>query len=84
MSILTLDEDLGAVQSHANDEDSKDNPMRTTPIERRGSPLTYYSAAGSGVAEVKVILSGFVLHGYLGVKTLLLKTLSLILSVAPD
>jgi len=82
MSLLTLDEDLGAVRSHANDEDSKDHPTRTKSIERRGSPLTYYSAAGSGVAEVKVILSGFVLHGYLGVKTLLLKTLSLILSVA--
>lgn len=82
MSLLTLDENLGAVQSVANGEDSKDTPIRTASIERRGSPLAYYSAAGSGVAEVKVILSGFVLHGYLGVKTLLLKTLGLILSVA--
>jgi chloride channel 3/4/5 len=44
--------------------------------------MVYYSAAGSGVAEVKVILSGFVLHGYLGVRTLVIKTLGLILSVA--
>src|ERR1700733_3776172 len=44
MSILTLDENLGAVQSVANGEDSKDSPIRTTPIERRGSPLAYYSA----------------------------------------
>lgn len=44
--------------------------------------MIYYSAAGSGVAEVRVILSGFVLHGFLGVKTLLVKTLALILSVA--
>jgi chloride channel 3/4/5 len=44
--------------------------------------MVYYSAAGSGVAEVKVILSGFVLHGYLGVRTLTIKTLGLILSVA--
>ncbi|TKA59752.1 hypothetical protein B0A49_10654 [Cryomyces minteri] len=45
-------------------------------------PMIYYSAAGSGVAEVKVILSGFVLHGYLGMKTLTFKTLGLILSVS--
>lgn len=44
--------------------------------------MIYYSAAGSGVAEVRVILSGFVLHGFLGVKTLVVKTLALILSVA--
>lgn len=44
--------------------------------------MVYYSAAGSGVAEVRVILSGFVLHGFLGVKTLIIKTLALVLSVA--
>lgn len=44
--------------------------------------MVYYSAAGSGVAEVKVILSGFVLHGYLGLRTLVIKTAGLILSVA--
>lgn len=45
-------------------------------------PMTYYSAAGSGVAEVRVILSGFVLHGFLGFKTLVIKSLGLVLSVA--
>jgi chloride channel 3/4/5 len=44
--------------------------------------MVYYSAAGSGVAEVKVILSGFVLHGYLGLKTLIFKTLALILAIS--
>lgn len=44
--------------------------------------MVYYSAAGSGVAEVRVILSGFVLHGFLGLRTLILKMLSLILSVS--
>ena len=44
--------------------------------------MVYYSAAGSGVAEVRVILSGFVLHGFLGLKTLLIKMVSLILSVS--
>lgn len=45
-------------------------------------PMVYYSAAGSGVAEVRVILSGFVLHGFLGLKTLIIKSLGLVLSVA--
>ncbi|SLM37638.1 clc channel protein [Lasallia pustulata] len=44
--------------------------------------MIYYPAAGSGVAEVKVILSGFVVHGYLGLRTLVVKTLALVLSVA--
>ncbi|KAJ4391349.1 hypothetical protein N0V93_004966 [Gnomoniopsis smithogilvyi] len=45
-------------------------------------PMVYYSAAGSGVAEVRVILSGFVLHGFLGFKTLVIKSVGLVLSVA--
>lgn len=44
--------------------------------------MVYYSAAGSGVAEVRVILSGFVLHGFLGFKTLVIKSVGLVLSVA--
>ncbi|EAQ89034.1 hypothetical protein CHGG_05653 [Chaetomium globosum CBS 148.51] len=46
-------------------------------------PRSLYGLAGlDGVAEVRVILSGFVLHGFLGLKTLIIKTLGLILSVA--
>ena len=41
-----------------------------------------YTAAGSGVAEVKLIISGFWLEGYLGVRTFLIKTFALILSAA--
>ncbi|KAJ3282937.1 hypothetical protein HK104_010632 [Borealophlyctis nickersoniae] len=41
-----------------------------------------YHAAGSGIPEVKTILSGFVIRGFLGIKTLWVKTLALILSVA--
>jgi len=85
ISISTLDENLGAeVHRHRDDEDNKHN---MTPQARQSElqlrpPMIYYSAAGSGVAEVKVILSGFVLHGYLGLRTLVIKTLGLILSVA--
>ena len=85
-SLSTLDENLGAVRGrpHTGDEDSKRSPSPTSVSKALGqSPaMIYYSAAGSGVAEVKVILSGFVLHGYLGLRTLIVKTLALILSVA--
>lgn len=73
LQITTVDEDLSAI-----DEGPTDNPK----LRAAAPPTSYYSAAGSGVAEVKVILSGFVLHGYLGLKTLVVKTFGLILSVA--
>ncbi|KAL9588558.1 MAG: hypothetical protein Q9203_002626 [Teloschistes exilis] len=41
-----------------------------------------YPATGSGVAEVRVIMSGFVIHGYLGMATCLVKASTLMLSVA--
>jgi chloride channel 3/4/5 len=41
-----------------------------------------YTAAGSGIPEVKTILSGFVIHKFLGLKTLLVKAVGLTLSVA--
>ena len=85
----TFDENLAAVhhkpKSLNDDEDEDDKVVSPTqPLVENNPvpPSIYYSAAGSGVAEVKVILSGFVLHGYLGFQTLVLKTAALILSVA--
>ena len=46
------------------------------------SSKSSYTAAGSGVAEVKLIISGFWLEGYLDAKTFLIKTVALILSAA--
>ncbi|KAJ1674932.1 hypothetical protein EV182_002268, partial [Spiromyces aspiralis] len=48
-----------------------------TPTKKRA-----YYGAGSGIPEVKSILSGFVIHGFLGVRILFVKTFGLILSVA--
>ena len=87
-SLSTLDENLGAdKQKHRGEsEDLSQKPglSPTEPqlVEPKPSTMVYYPAAGSGVAEVKVILSGFVVHGYLGVRTLVVKTLALILSVS--
>ena len=47
-----------------------------------GQGMVLYPVYGSGVAEVKVIASGFVIHGFLGVKTLVLKAIGCTLSVA--
>ncbi|KAL8876903.1 MAG: hypothetical protein Q9205_002407 [Flavoplaca limonia] len=81
-SLTTLDENLAAdpkPMSNSEDKPAIDDHVVQAP----SVPATvYYPAAGSGVAEVKVILSGFVVHGYLGVKTLVVKTLAVILSLA--
>lgn len=86
VSLSTLDENLGAdryAQGKTSEDQNDDNePERRFHAAAQRPPMVYYPAAGSGVAEVKVILSGFVLHGYLGVQTLVFKTLGLVLSVA--
>ena len=88
VSLSTLDENLGAENRNQHGDSDESGQKRSlsprqATAESEYSPTTiYYSAAGSGVAEVKVMLSGFVLHGYLGVKTLVVKTLALVLSVA--
>ena len=82
IQISTLDENLAADNRDAGRRSRSISPRRRFSECQARPPMIYYSAAGSGVAEVKVILSGFVLHGYLGVKTLLLKFFALILSVA--
>lgn len=87
ISLATLDENLGAEVCRHSDHEEEDSKRSVSPGSRFHEaqlrpPMVYYPAAGSGVAEVKVILSGFVLHGYLGLRTLIIKTIALILSVA--
>ncbi|TPX68097.1 hypothetical protein SpCBS45565_g03386 [Spizellomyces sp. 'palustris'] len=41
-----------------------------------------YHAAGSGIPEVKTILGGFVIRGFLGFRTLVVKVFALILSIS--
>jgi chloride channel 3/4/5 len=77
ISLSTLDENLGA-----ENEPGPASPSGYYTKLRSNPSTVYYSAAGSGVAEVKVILSGFVLHGYLGLNTLIFKTLALVMSVS--
>lgn len=39
-------------------------------------------ASGSGIPEIKTILGGFVMKGFLGARTLLIKSVALVLSIA--
>jgi chloride channel 3/4/5 len=87
--LTTLDENLAAAMASpprhaqdAEDDEASVSPGHVQPkLEPEIPPMIYYSAAGSGVAEVRVILSGFVLHGFLGLRTLIIKSAGLILSV---
>lgn len=87
-SLSTMDENLGAEnRRHPGDADILDvnegaSPTPNPEVKDLQGTTVYYPAAGSGVAEVKVILSGFVVHGYLGVQTFVVKTLALILSAS--
>ncbi|KAG0192614.1 hypothetical protein DFQ28_008490 [Apophysomyces sp. BC1034] len=55
-------------------ENSDEGPKTQTKV-------AYYSA-GSGIPEVKVILSGFVIKRYLGIKNYLVKSIGMIFSVS--
>ncbi|PWY93199.1 hypothetical protein BO94DRAFT_363211 [Aspergillus sclerotioniger CBS 115572] len=90
VSLTTLDENLGAASSRgtkgnnatSNSPGSASSQQALSSSIPTRPAMVYYPAAGSGVAEVKVINSGFVLHGYLGFKTLLIKTIALVFSVS--
>ncbi|MBE3109797.1 MAG: chloride channel protein, partial [Acidobacteria bacterium] len=80
--LATFDENLAAEETHDDPHGDEAGSPRQQTERSEPPPMVYYSAAGSGVAEVRVILSGFVLHGFLGLKTLIIKTGALILAVA--
>lgn len=58
--------------------DEADGTLKPAEPKRK---IMYY-AAGSGIPEIKTILSGFVIHGFLGGRTLFTKATGLSLSVA--
>ncbi|KAF8806391.1 clc channel [Phlegmacium glaucopus] len=57
------------------------NSKDRNPLLEPKRKVMYY-AAGSGIPEIKTILSGVVIHGYLGGRTLFTKAVGLSLSVA--
>ncbi|KZT28972.1 hypothetical protein NEOLEDRAFT_1154061 [Neolentinus lepideus HHB14362 ss-1] len=69
--------DSGVLGPSFDDRKQNEVPAATEPKRK----VLYY-AAGSGIPEIKTILSGFVIHGYLGGRTLFTKSVGLALSVA--
>ncbi|KAI9507422.1 chloride channel [Russula earlei] len=64
------------------DTPTEDGKRFAPPADSPARRKVLYYAAGSGIPEVKTILSGFVIHGYLGGRTLFVKAVGLALSVA--
>lgn len=58
------------------------SPLQELQMKAAPTRKVMFYAAGSGIPEIKTILSGFVIHGYLGGWTLLTKSIGLALSVA--
>ncbi|KAF7964616.1 hypothetical protein HWV62_4894 [Athelia sp. TMB] len=67
----------GVLSPDFDRQDSKGSSEHAAPKRK-----TMYYAAGSGIPELKTILSGFVIHGYLGGRVLFTKSFGLALSVA--
>ncbi|RLV90919.1 hypothetical protein JA1_004218 [Spathaspora sp. JA1] len=65
------------VQKEQDSDDIDDD--QSSPITK---PRVMYTAHGSGVPEVKTILSGFVIRRFLGTYTLIAKTTALIFAIA--
>jgi chloride channel 3/4/5 len=60
---------------------SAKTPRGIDPSQTTTRKVLYF-AAGSGIPEIKTILSGFVIHGYLGGRVLFTKSVGLAMSVA--
>ncbi|KAH9944710.1 chloride channel [Amylocystis lapponica] len=73
--------DSGVLAPEFASEDSDPKALDAPSVGEPKRKVLYY-AAGSGIPEVKTILSGFVIHGYLGGRTLFTKAVGLALSVA--
>ncbi|KZT10826.1 uncharacterized protein LAESUDRAFT_721216 [Laetiporus sulphureus 93-53] len=78
---FTTWKDSGVLSPEFTDPD-EDQKVAQILTETEPKRKVMYYAAGSGIPEIKTILSGFVIHGYLGGRTLFTKAVGLALSVA--
>ena len=62
---------------HSSDPSSASKYETVVDPARYETKNAYYSA-GSGIPEVKVILGGFVIKGFLGIKTLVVKSIGMV------
>lgn len=70
-------------EAESSDTSDSGGPLETdTMLAKKGPQRVFYTGYGSGVPEVKTIVSGFVIRKFLGTTTLLYKTIGLIFSVS--
>lgn len=72
-SSLHLDSNI-----HSNNNNNSNKEIKKKPSK----PRTIYSAYGSGVPEVKTIISGFIIRKYLSTYTLIAKAIALVFAIA--
>lgn len=65
-----------AAKHAAHAANGKDD-NNASALPKPQTKIAYYSA-GSGIPEVKVILAGFVIKGFLGIKTLVVKSIGMV------
>ncbi|KAK1756748.1 chloride channel [Echria macrotheca] len=68
---------LGSDQGTDQDKNDDENPYTETAVGK-----TMYMAAGSGIPEIKTILSGFVIPGFLSARVLVVKAIGATFAVA--
>lgn len=79
-SVLTLVDLASSFDTSENDFSL--NTQKSDDQDEESHSLTFFTAAGSGVPEVKTILSGFVIRRFLGTYTLFAKTIALVFAIA--
>lgn len=83
LTIRTKTSNYVSTQNPEKDASKNDMAKESEPfVPRASEPLTLYSAYGSGVPEVKTILSWFVIRRFLGTYTLVHKSIGLVFSIA--
>lgn len=75
-SMASMQFDTQSLNSNRGDPSST-LKYETMDPPRYETKYAYYSA-GSGIPEVKVILGGFVIKGFLGIKTLVVKSIGMV------
>lgn len=81
--VITLTTKIPSRFPYPGNESPMSESVMLDPAERNEkAPQVIYSGAGSGVPEVKTILSGFVIRRFLGSYTLFAKTIALIFAIA--
>lgn len=63
--------------SQMQQQEQDPSKFETIDTPKYETKTAYYSA-GSGIPEVKVILGGFVIKGFLGIKTLIVKSIGMV------